>query len=194
MTDVPPPQLRPDISVVHITRPDDVELEGLVNATLETIADGRESSWRGKPSAQTLRAYWNGVALSPQRQLIVGRLGKRPVGGVQIVQAGPLSEIGPEVATLDHFFLCPSARGHGLARRIIRYAEDIARAHGIISLDLVIREDRTGAARMFEGLGYRQWARKETFRRTGDQFEAGLYFSKIIDDTAVKTVERTRVA
>jgi len=194
MTNAAPSKLRSDISVAHLTRPDEAALDNLVCAAQETIEDGSDSAWGGKPSAQTLRAYWNGVILSPQRHLIVGRLGGAIVGAVQVVQAGPLSEVGPEVASLDKFFIAPSARGHGLARRIMRYAEDVARAHGIISLDMVIREDRKTAMRMIEQLGYRQWARKDTFSLVDGAFQAGLFFTKLIDEQSLAAMERTQVA
>jgi ribosomal protein S18 acetylase RimI-like enzyme len=189
-----PTKIRADISVDHVTRLDEADLDSLAKATENAIFDGTDSSWRGRPSAERLKAFWNGVALSPQRHLVIARLEGKAIGAVQIVQAGPLSEVGPEVATLDNFFLDPAARGRGLARRMIRYAEEVARAQGIVSLDLVIREDRTHAASIFEGLGYRQWARKDTFRLHGDGFQAGLYFTKVIDETAGQTAEQTRVA
>lgn len=189
-----PTKLRPDLSVDHVTRLEDLDLDALVSATLETIEEGSQSSWRGQPNQERLRAFWTGVALSPTRRLILARLGGKPVGAVQIVQPGLLSEIGPEIATLDNFFLMPSARGHGLARRLIRYAEDVARSFGIVSLDLVIREDRSDAAKMLSDMGYTQWARKQTFRHVEDGFQAGLYFTKLIDETAASSLERQDVA
>ncbi|MEM7569179.1 MAG: GNAT family N-acetyltransferase [Pseudomonadota bacterium] len=189
-----PTAIRSDLSVDHITRLDDTDLDALVDATQETIAEGSQSSWRGRPSDERIRAFWTGVSLSPTRQLIVGRLAGAPVGAVQIIQPGPLSEVGPEIATLDNFFLKPDARGFGLARRILRYAEEVARSMGIISLDLVIREDRADAAKMLTALGYTQWARKQTFQLKDNAFEAGLYFNKIIDEAAAGTVERQDVA
>lgn len=190
----PPTNIRPALSVEHANRLDDTDLDALVQATHATIAEGSQNSWRGNPSAQRLTAFWNGVMLSPHRHLILGRIAGKIVGGVQIVQAGPLSEIGPEVASLDNFFLAPDARGKGLARRMLRYAEDVARAHGITSLDLVVRDDRDEAALMFEELGYKLWARKETFRWAQDQFHGGLYYTKVIDDAAQTALEGTSAA
>lgn len=187
-------ELRADFSVDHITRLGEEDLDALVQATLETIEEGSQSSWRGTPSQERLRAFWTGVALSPTRQLIVGRLSGAPVGAVQIIQPGPLSEIGPEVAALDNFFLKPGARGHGLAPRMMRYTEDVARSIGIVSLDLVIREDRRDAVKMLSELGYTRWARNETFRLIDGAFQAGLYFKKVIDQDAAATLERQDVA
>lgn len=189
-----PTKIRTDLTVGHVTRLIATDLDNLVRATQKAITEGSESTWRGKPSTERLKAFWNGVALSPQRHLVVGRLAGAAVGAVQIVQAGPLSEVGPEVATLENFFLAPDARGHGLARRMIRYTEEVARAQGIVSLDLVIREDRTQAAHIFESLGYCQWARKDTFRLQDGTFQAGLYFTKVIDNAADRHTEQTRVA
>ncbi|MEM6834658.1 MAG: GNAT family N-acetyltransferase [Pseudomonadota bacterium] len=185
-----PTQLRPDISVDHITRLSDDDLDALVQATEATIEDGSNSSWRGSPSHDKLRAFWSGVALSPTRHLIVARLGGSIVGAVQIVQAGPLSEIGPEVAELDNFFLSPDARGHGLAGRIVRYAEEVARSLGIISLDFTVRDDRSDAVQIFEAMGYTRWAKKRTFRFSGGQFQAGLYYTKIIDESAAEALRK----
>lgn len=194
MSQKTPTKIRSDLTVDHLTRLTDVDIESLVAATRETIADGVQSSWRGKPSHERLKAFWSGVALSPQRHLIIGRLAGKAVGAVQIVQAGPLSEIGPEVASLDNFFLAPSARGHGLARRMLRYTEEVARAQGIVSLDFVVREDRSEAAHILESLGYRLWARKETFRLLDGSFQGGLFYTKIIDEDAMVSLERTDVA
>lgn len=194
MTLKPPTNIRPALSVDHINRLETPDLDALVAATQATIEEGSQNSWRGNPSTQRLTAFWNGVLLSPHRHLILGRIAGEIVGGLQIVQAGPLSDIGPEVASIDNFFLAPCARGKGLAAQMLRHAEDVALAQGITSLDVVVRDDRREVARTIEALGYKLWARKDTFRWADNQFHAGLYYTKVIDDAALSALERTSAA
>jgi len=52
----------------------------------------------------------------------------------------------------------PEARGRGLGTRLMRIAEDIARARGHPRLCLIVADDNAAARRLYHRLGYRERA------------------------------------
>ena len=52
----------------------------------------------------------------------------------------------------------PAARGRGLGTRLMRIAEDIARAGSYPRLSLVVADDNDAARRLYDRLGYRERA------------------------------------
>jgi ribosomal protein S18 acetylase RimI-like enzyme len=54
----------------------------------------------------------------------------------------------------------PDARGRGLGTRLMRVAEDIARAQGQRRLCLVVADDNDAARRLYRRLGYRERANR----------------------------------
>lgn len=55
--------------------------------------------------------------------------------------------------------LFPAYRGRGLGTRLMRLAEEQARARGLTRLSLIVFEANAGAKRLYDRLGYREAAR-----------------------------------
>ncbi|KJL31306.1 GNAT family N-acetyltransferase [Microbacterium azadirachtae] len=74
-------------------------------------------------------------------------------GGAAVACAGARFVEGD--AELTKVFTLPSARGRGIARRLILALEEAARDRGARSLRLNTRSDLVEACAMYEGLGFR---------------------------------------
>jgi GNAT superfamily N-acetyltransferase len=62
---------------------------------------------------------------------------------------------------LNDLFVAPEARGHGVARALLRAAEAYARSTGACGLELATAHTNTPAQRLYESLG---WQMDRTFR------------------------------
>lgn len=160
------------------------DLDSLCEATVEAIVDGHGFSWLKPPARSTLEAYWRGVLLIPERTLFVARLDGRIVGTVQLVRPARNNEQGAFSAEIATFFIAPWARGHGLARSLLKDAERKARAEGFTTLEVNIRGDRKPAIALAEASGFTRWATKERYARVDGVYLAGHYFVKYLDQTA----------
>ena len=76
-------------------------------------------------------------------------VGGRPVGLIAAQQQNA------ESAYLYSLWLHPSARGHGLARRLVAASVDWARACGVHTVRLRVAADNTAARGVYESLGFR---------------------------------------
>lgn len=157
------------------------DLAELCDATVEAIVDGQGFGWLKPPARTTLEAYWRGVLLIPERTLFVARLEGTIVGTAQLIRPSSTNEAGAFAAEMSTFFVAPWARGHGLARSLLRDVEVRARTDGFTVLDVHVRADRQAAIALAEGSGFKRWATKERYARVDGEYVAGYFYTKNLD-------------
>ena len=77
-----------------------------------------------------------------------------------------------------HFFIAPYARGHGLARLLVRRVEDYAAAIGVRVLNLDVRETQASAIHLFEAAGFLRWGTHPAYAQVGGKVIAGHFYYK----------------
>ncbi len=164
----------------RMTSIDDADLDDLCKATDDAILDGNGFGWLRPPPRATLKRYWRGVVLVPERELYVARLDGGIVGSAQLLRPPANNEAGGHAATLTTFFIAPWARGHGLARNLLRTVENSARTHGFRLLDLDVRATQEAAIQLCQNFGFIRWGVKEKYALVNGQYVAGFYFSKTL--------------
>ena len=122
-----------------LTEFEDDDLEEICEATEQAIEVGIGFDWIHAPPRDLLEAYWRGVLLVPERELLVGRYNGTIGGTAQMVRPAPNNEAGAHNVTLNSFFVAPWARGHGLARGMLVDFEKHARARGFRQISLDVR-------------------------------------------------------
>lgn len=166
-----------DTRIERLEAFDGTDLENLCDATNEAIVDGEGFGWLTPPSRHVLEAFWRGVLLVPERALFVARLDGVIVGSIQLVRPPSNNQAGAFAASLATFFIAPWARGHGLARGLMREAIEAARKHGFKVLDLDVRGDRVAAISLFEEFGFVQWGKKPEYAMVNREYLHGYYYS-----------------
>jgi len=104
----------------------------------------------------------------PRGTFLVARLHGRPVG------CGGLKPISAEAAYLKRMWIAPSARGLGLARRLLRALEESARAMGYSVVRLETNKALTEAQQLYRSSGYRE------VKPFNDERYAHHWFEKVL--------------
>lgn len=157
------------------------DLAQLCEATNAAILDGGGFGWVEPQSRATLERHFRGVLLVPERELFLARLDGEVVGAAQLVRPPRNNEAQAFAANLTHAFIAPYARGFGLARLLVRRAEERAAAQGIRVLNLDVRATQATAIALFEALGYVRWGTHPAYARVGGQTVAGLFYYRVIE-------------
>jgi ribosomal protein S18 acetylase RimI-like enzyme len=166
--------------VERVTRFSDEDLNALCEATNAAIIDGGGFGWLAPPPRVALESYFKGTLLVPERELFVGRLDGGIVGSVQLVRPPRNNEARAFAAELQHSFIAPYARGHGLARMMTLRVEEAARAVGYHVLNLDVRETQVAAIAMYESLGYIRWGVHPAYARVGGRTVRGIHYFKVL--------------
>lgn len=169
---------RPRLGVDRVTALGEGELAELAEAAAAAIMDGGGFGWVRPQPRETLARYFRGVLLVPERSLFVARLDGVIVGAAQLVRPPRNNEAQAFSAQLMHFFLAPYARGHGLARLLLRRVEDYAAAIGVQVLNLDVRATQTSAIRLFESAGFVRWGTHPDYAQVGGTVIAGHFYTK----------------
>ena len=119
---------------------DDADIHALAEAATAAILDGGGFGWVKARNRATMEQYLRGIPLVPERELIVGRMDGTVYGAAQLQKPSRNNEAQAHAVHLMHHFVAPYARGHGLARLILRKAEERARALGFRVLNLDVRD------------------------------------------------------
>lgn len=167
-----------------LTKLSGTDLEDLCRAAEEAIADGNGFGWLKAPPRDILESFWRGVLVMPGRELIVARYDGTIVGSAQLVRPPSNNEAQAFAATLTTFFIAPWARGHGLARGLLKGIEERAAELGFEMLELNVRKTQTAAIVLYESFGFERWAEKERYAKVGDAYVSGYFFSKAISAPA----------
>jgi ribosomal protein S18 acetylase RimI-like enzyme len=154
------------------------DLTDLCEATEAAIEAGGGFGWLHPPQRSVLESYWTGMLLVPQRELFVARLEGVICGSAQLVKPGGNNEAQSFQAQLQHAFIAPWARGHGLARSLTLSVEEEARREGFTVLNLDVRETQDAAIKLYESLGYERWGVNPYYARVQGKYVRGFYYMK----------------
>ena len=169
-----------DTKVEWVTDLKGADLQDVCEATEEAIKDGLGFDWVTPPVRETLEAYWRGVLLVPDRQLVVGR-GDGTIGGTaQLVKPTANNEAGAFNCAMTTFFVAPWARGHGLARDMLSAFEKQAKKEGFKQISLDVRETQEAAIALYESADYVRWGVKEKYALANGKFIRGCFYTKDI--------------
>lgn len=171
-----------DSMVERVTELGDDDLAALCEAANAAIIDGGGFGWVNPQARLSLESYFKGTLLVPERQLFVARLDGTIVGSVQLVRPARNNEARAFAAELQHSFIAPYARGHGLAREMTLRVEDAARALGYHLLNLDVRETQQAAIALYESLGYIRWGIHPAYARVAGRTIRGIFYYKLLQN------------
>ncbi len=157
------------------------DLAALCDATNAAIVEGGGFGWVGAQSRSALERHFRGVLLVPERELFVARLDGEVVGSAQLVRPPRNNEAQAFSATLTHAFIAPYARGHGLARLLVRRVEERAAAAGVRVINLDVRATQETAITLFEGLGYTRWGTHPAYARVNGATVEGFFYYRLLE-------------
>ena len=180
MSHAPPPAEAHGRSVERISEFSDEDLAALCEATNAAIIDGGGFGWVHPQTLSSLESYFRGVLLVPERMLLVGRQDGAIVGSVQLVRPPRNNEAQAFAARLEHSYIAPYARGHGLARLMTLRVEEAARGLGYQVLNLDVRETQEAAIALYESLGYIRWGIHPCYARAGGRTIRGIHYFKML--------------
>ena len=171
-----------EISVERATALTGPTLHELCDAAEVAILDGGGFGWLSPPPRHVMEAYWKGVLLVPERELVIGRLDGVVGGSAQLMRPPKNNEAQAFTGQLTTFFVAPWARGHGLARRLVLAVEAAARVAGLRALNLDVRETQERAIAVYEQLGYQRWGNHPRYAWIDGRWHTGLYYVKDLGD------------
>ena len=157
---------------------DGTDLEDLCEATEDAILDGNGFGWLKPPPRDTLESFWKGVLLIPGRSLVVARFDGTIVGSGQLAEPSSNNEAQSFSASITTFFVAPYARGHGLARGLLREIENRAIKLGFDVIELNVRETQLAAIALYESCDYERWATKSRYAMVDENIVAGHFYLK----------------
>jgi ribosomal protein S18 acetylase RimI-like enzyme len=158
----------------------DLDLADLCNITEQAIKAGGGFGWLKTPPREILNKYWKGLVIVQNRILIVGRLNSVIAGALQLGLQPLNNEAQKDIINITSHFVAPWARGYGLAKNMIDYAELIAKENSASCLQLDIRETQEAAIHLFKSKGYEQWGENPRYASVDGKIIKGLYFYKKI--------------
>jgi ribosomal protein S18 acetylase RimI-like enzyme len=166
--------------IERVSQLGDDDLHALCEAAHAAIIDGGGFGWVHPPGRRALESYFRGVLLVPERELFVARLEGSVVGSAQLVRPPRNNEAQAFAAHLMHSFIAPYARGHGLARMMMKRVEEGARALGYQVLNLDVRETQAAAIHLYETLGYTRWGEHPAYARVAGRTIRGFFYYKLL--------------
>ena len=172
------PKEKINISVESLSSISDIDLADLCNISEQAIKAGGGFGWLSVPPREILKKYWNGLVLINTKKLIVGRLNNAIAGTLQIAFQPPNNEAQKNITQIQSHFVAPWARGYGLAKAMIDFAEEISKENNCTCLQLDIRETQDAAIHLFKSKGFIQWGENPKYALIDGKFIKGLYFYK----------------
>ncbi len=157
------------------------DLDDLCDATEAAVEAGGGFGWLEPPERTVLESYWKGTLLVPRLRVFVARLDGVICGSAQLLRPAGNNEAQAFSAVLQHAFVAPWARGHGLARALTLAVEDEARRESFTVLLLDVRETQEAAIKLYESLGFTRWGTNPFYARVGGRYLAGYHYLKPLD-------------
>lgn len=154
------------------------DLHDICDAAEDAIQAGGGFGWVQPPERSVLENYWKGILVIPERLLIVARIDGVICGSAQLVRPTANNEAQAFAVQLQHAFIAPWARGHGLARQLMDKAEILARNEGFDVIMLDVRATQESAIRLYEAMDYDRWGENPFYARVDGKPVTGLYFYK----------------
>ena len=161
----------------HIT---DIDLADICNITEQAIKAGGGFGWLKVPPREILNNYWKGLLVVQNRIINAGRLNGAIAGALQLDHLPSNTEAQKNIANITSHFVAPWARGYGLAKQMIDYAEIMTKENGSSCVQLDIRETQEAAIQLFKSKGYKQWGLNPNYASVDGKTIKGLYFYKNI--------------
>lgn len=156
------------------------DLNDLCDATEEAINAGGGFGWIHLPNRNLLERFWQGVLIMPARMLFVARLDGVICGAAQLCLPPRNNEAQSFNIQLSGLFISPWARGQGLSRRLLDYAEKTAMKKGFAVMNLDLRESQDAAIQLYESAGYELVGKNPHYAAVDGKFVAGRYYSKLL--------------
>ena len=157
-----------------------IDLADLCNITEQAIKAGGGFGWLKVPPRETLKKYWNGLVIVKNRILIVGRLNNAIAGALQLALQPLNNEAQKNIINITSHFVAPWARGYGLAKNMIDFAEITAKENSANCIQLDIRETQEAGIQLFRSKGYNEWGTNPNYAYVEGKQIKGLYFYKNI--------------
>ena len=157
------------------------DLDDLCDATEAAIEAGGGFGWLAPPERTVLESYWKGALLVPRLRVFVARLDGVICGSAQLLRPAGNNEAQAFSAQLQHAFVAPWARGHGLARALTLAVEEEARRESYTILVLDVRETQEAAIKLYESLGFTRWGTNPFYARVGGRYLSGYHYLKPLD-------------
>lgn len=141
-------------TIRQLTAPAEGDIAGLVDVLVDVVRGGASVGFMASLTASSAQEFWRRVAgqvTAGDRALLVAEDEAGIVGTVQLVLRQPDNQ--PHRADLAKMLVHRRARRQGLAGRLLRAAEDVAREHGrtLLVLDTVTGGD---AERLYRRAGW----------------------------------------
>ena len=169
---------KPNINAIKVIKLNKIDLQELCDATEEAILADGGFGWINPPARKKLEDYWKGVALIPERILIIGKLDNLVAGSVQLIKPTRNNEAQAHLCNLSTFFLASWARGHGLAKKLFKKAEDEAKSQGFKVITLEVRETQLRAIQIYEQAGFTKCGVNPKSAFVQDKYISGFYYYK----------------
>ncbi|MFC7735407.1 GNAT family N-acetyltransferase [Roseomonas sp. GCM10028921] len=182
-------EVKHSLSVERAEALSEAEMADLCEATDAAIIEGGGFGWLAPQGRAALTRHFGGVLLVPERELFVARLDGHVVGSAQLVRPARNNEAQAWAAQLTHAYIAPYARGHGLARMLVRRVEERAAALGHRVLNLDVRETQATAIALFERLGYIRWGTHPAYARINGRTVAGHHYYKTLEPARGRPTE-----
>ena len=173
--------LEPVPTVSRITQLTLGETQDLCDATNEAIEAGGGFGWVHKQERDVLERYWQGVVTMPSRILLAAKLDGVICGTCQLIKPVPNNEAQAHIIHLSTHFIAPWARGHGLAEKLIKFAEKTAKSEEFSVINLDVRETLTDAISLYEKLNFQHTGTHPAYAKIDDQTLKGYYYCKVLD-------------
>lgn len=119
-----------------------------------SLDDRREDL--GPPLPDVYVDVFRRLEADPGQHLLVVEDDERIVGSVTVIVSPNLSHKGTPWAEVENMVVDDAARGRGHGEALIREAIEIARRAGCYKLTLTSNNQRTGAHRFYERVGFKQ--------------------------------------
>lgn len=162
------------------------DLHDLCDATEAAIKEGGGFGWLQVPQRDVMERYWKGVLVVPDRRLFVARLDGVICGSSQIVRPPRNNEAQGHSAQLTTTFIAPWARGHGLSKLLTLTLLRAAKASGIKTVNLDVRETQETAMALYRSLGFVEFGQHPHYAEVDGKVVRGTYFTRDLDTLDAK--------
>jgi ribosomal protein S18 acetylase RimI-like enzyme len=149
------------------------EAAGLRELRLRALRDAPYAYFASLEREESLPlSYWQEWATSEDKVMLVAVEDGRWLG-----MAGAF--VHPEqrgTVSLWWLWVAPSARGRGLARRLVEVRADWARKLGVVRLELAVAENNEAAKALYRGLGFVPTGERRSM--ASDPTHAGIFMAR----------------
>ena len=101
-------------------------------------------------------------------------------GALQLSFESLNNEAQKNISQIQSHFVAPWARGYGLAKSMIDFAEASSKENNVKCVQLDIRETQDAAINLFKSKGFVKWGENPYYAFINGKFIKGLYYYKNI--------------